>query len=158
MFKMINRKLIKLGFTLIILLIFILSGSFKPNKLNTDWLSWTNNCLKKSFNPSAEPKLKKWELSVNEFGFIRLRLFFQKNKQIYYSFNLKKLKDIKYEGTNKKGILQLLAIEDDIIVQTHNSRKGDIDEMANLLNLPLKNINAEKLDSLTQSLNYFKNK
>ena len=97
-------------------------------------------------------------MSVNEFGFIRLRLFFQKNKQIYYSFNLKKLKDIKYEGTNKKGILQLLAIEDDIIVQTHNSRKGDIDEMANLLNLPLKNINAEKLDSLTQSLNYFKNK
>ena len=84
--------------------------------------------------------------------------FYQKNKQIYYSFNLKKLKDIKYKGSSKKGDLQLIAIDDDIIVQTHNSRKGDVDEMANLLSIPLKNMEPEKMDSLMQGLNYLKDK
>ena len=153
-----DKVIIKTGVIFTLLLVFILSGSFKSNTPPTDWLNWTNNCLKKSYNSSAEPKLKKWELSINELGFIRLRKFYQKNKQIYYSFNLKKLKDLKYEGTSKKGTLQLIALEDDIIVQTHNSRKGDVDEMANLLSIPLKNMEPEKLDSLMQGLNYFKDK
>ena len=153
-----DKVIIKTGVIFTLLLVFILSGSFKSNTPPTDWLNWTNNCLKKSYNSSAEPKLKKWEVSINELGFIRLRKFYQKNKQIYYSFNLKKLKDLKYEGTNKKGTLQLIALEDDIIVQTHNSRKGDVDEMANLLSIPLKNMEPEKLDSLMQGLNYFKDK
>ncbi len=153
-----DKVIIKTSVIFTLLLVFILSGSFKSNTPPTDWLNWTNNCLKKSYNSSAEPKLKKWELSINELGFIRLRKFYQKNKQIYYSFNLKKLKDLKYEGTSKKGTLQLIALEDDIIVQTHNSRKGDVDEMANLLSIPLKNMEPEKLDSLMQGLNYFKDK
>jgi hypothetical protein len=158
MFKLIERGIIKTRVIFTLLLVFILSGSFKSNTPPIDWFSWTNNCLKKSYNQLAEPKLRRWELSINELGFIRLRKFYQKNKQIYYSFNLKKLKDIKYKGSSKKGDLQLIAIDDDIIVQTHNSRKGDVDEMANLLSIPLKNMEPEKMDSLMQGLNYLKDK
>jgi hypothetical protein len=46
----------------------------------------------------------------------------------------------------------------DIIVQTYNDPKGDIDSVATQLNLPFKNMEPERLDSLQAALIYFKNK
>jgi hypothetical protein len=47
---------------------------------------------------------------------------------------------------------------DDIIVQTYNDRHGDVDSMTTVLNIPVKNIEPERLDSLREAFNYFKAK
>jgi hypothetical protein len=79
-------------------------------------------------------------------------------KQEYYSFNLQKFNDLDYSGNTYSGILQLKTIADDIIVQTRNDRKGDVDSMTTVLNIPVKNMEPERLDSLREALNYFKEK
>lgn len=140
------------------LLISIINSGFKPQKTQTDWLSWTNRCLVKHYNNAGDPKLKKWEIVVTADNFLRLRKTYIKSKQVYFSLNLKNLNNIVYLGSTKKGILKLNAVEDDIIVQTRNYRKGDVDEMASVFTIPLKNMEAEELDSLKEGLNYLKAK
>jgi len=99
------------------------------------------------FNQAAIP-LKKWEISVGPEGFFRLKKYFASGKQEYFSFNFKRLKDIKYEGTNDSGSVVFTTINDDIIVQTYNDPKGNIDSMSTVLALPVLNMSMEKLDSL----------
>jgi hypothetical protein len=123
-----------------------------------DWLSWGNKCLAQSYDPSNEVKLKKWELVLTDDSFIRLRKFYQNGKQEYYSFHLHRLDDINYLGDTNTGILQLKAKTADIIVQTYNDRKGNVDSMASVLSIPVKNMQPERLDSLREALNYFKMK
>jgi hypothetical protein len=123
-----------------------------------DWFSWANKCLYQSYDPSADAKLKKWELSITTDYFIRLRKTYAKGKQEYYSFNLHNFNDMDYFGSANKGTLQLKTTADDIIVQTYNDRKGDVDSMTTVLNIPVKNMEPERLDSLREALNYFKSK
>ncbi|MDB5117847.1 MAG: hypothetical protein JWQ79_3339 [Mucilaginibacter sp.] len=123
-----------------------------------DWLSWGNKCLTQAYDPSADIKLKKWELTLTDDSFIRLRKIYQNGKQEYFSFQLHRLDNMDYAGNENAGTLQLKAKGDDIIVQTHNDRKGDIDTMATVLNIPVKNMPIERLDSLREALNYFKEK
>jgi hypothetical protein len=123
-----------------------------------DWLNWGNKCLTQSYDPSTDIKLKKWELTLTDDSFIRLRKTYQNGKQEYFSFQLHRLDDMNYSGNENAGMLQLKAKGDDIIVQTHNDRKGDIDTMATVLNIPVKNMPTERLDSLREALNYFKEK
>jgi hypothetical protein len=47
---------------------------------------------------------------------------------------------------------------DDIIVQTRNDRKGDVDSMTTVLNIPVRNMEPERLDSLKEAFNFFKGK
>ena len=68
------------------------------------------------------------------------------------------LDDMNYVGDVNSGTLELKAKSDDIIVQTYNDRHGNIDSMASVLKIPLKNMEPERLDSLEQALNYFKTK
>ena len=144
--------------TACIILAVTVSYCFKNSLPETDWLSWTNKCLSQSYDPSGDTKLKKWELSVTGDYFIRLRKTYAKGKQEYYSFNLQKFNDLDYSGNTYSGILQLKTIADDIIVQTRNDRKGDVDSMTTVLNIPVKNMEPERLDSLREALNYFKEK
>ncbi len=123
-----------------------------------DWLIWANKCLTQSYDPSADSKLKKFEFSVTNDAFIRLRKTYAKGKQEYYSFNLHNLNDMDYLGNANIGTLQLKTMADDIIVQTRNDRRGDIDSMTTVLNIPVKNMEPERLDSLREALNYFKAK
>lgn len=123
-----------------------------------DWLSWANRCLAQSYDPSGDAKLKKFELSVTGDYFIRMRKTYAKGKQEYYSFNLHQLNDMDYLGNTASGTLALKTVEDDIIVQTRNDRTGDVDSMATVLNIPVKNMEPERLDSLRNALNYFKAK
>ena len=139
-------------------LILLINTGFKVQKTQTDWLNWTNHCLAQSYNSAGDPKLKKWEITVTSDNFLRLRKTYVKSKQVYFSFNLKKLSNILYLGNTKKGILKLKAVEDDIIEQTRNYRKGDVDEMVSELDVPVKNMEPERLDSLKVALNYFKEK
>ena len=123
-----------------------------------DWLSWGNHCLQEVFDPTADAKLKKWELTLTDDSFIRLRKTYQNGKQEYFSFQLHQLDNIDYLGNENAGILQLKAKSDDIIVQTYNDRKGNVDSMATVLSIPVKNMPLERLDSLREALNYFREK
>jgi hypothetical protein len=134
----------------------LISFCFKYNFNEQDWLLWANKCLSQSYNPSGDLKLKKWDLSITSDAFLRLRKTYQKNKQVYYSFNLNKLNEVDYLGNSIKGVIQLKTIADDIIVQTYNDRKGDVDSMTTVLNIPVKDMGTERLDSLKEALNYFK--
>ncbi|HEY2580217.1 MAG TPA: hypothetical protein VGI43_00335 [Mucilaginibacter sp.] len=151
-------KIKKFFVTAIVIIAVFANYGFKYSFNEQDWLSWTNKCLAQSYDPSADAKLKKWELTITNDDFIRLRKTYQKGKQVYYSFNLGKLNGIDYFGDTFKGTVRLKAVEDDIIVQTYNDRKGDVDSMATVMSIPVKNMPAERLDSLQQALNYFKAK
>ena len=132
--------------------------SFKRSFNEQDWLNWTNKCLSQSYNSSGDDKLKKVDLSVTADSFIRLRKNYAKGKQEYYSFNLHRLNDMDYLGNTNAGTLELKTVADDIIVQTYNDRRGDVDSMTTVLNIPVKNMDPDRLDSLREAFNYFKGK
>jgi hypothetical protein len=125
----------------------------------TEWLNWSNKFLTESYDPSVDLKLKKYEISLTPDHFIRLRKTFQHGKQEYFSFTLSKLDSMNYvAATNNNGLLRFKTIKDDIIVQTYEDPRGDIDSMASELDIPVKNISPERLDSLNKALRYFKDK
>lgn len=148
---------IKKSFIVCLLLMFAASG-FCFIVADQDWLGWSNRCLNESFDASADVKLKKFELSISDDSFLRLRKTYQNGKQEYFSMQLQRLDESSYLGGTDKGTLRLKTKDDDIIVQTYNDRKGNIDSMATVLDIPLKNMEPERLDSLQQALNYFKAK
>lgn len=124
-----------------------------------EWLNWTNKCLNESYDPSAEVKLKKWEIMLTPDNFIRLRKTFQHGKQEYFSFNVQRLNEVGYAaGGTTVDTLELRTRADDIIVQTYDDPKGNIDSMATALNIPVKKLLPERLDSLRAALNFFKSK
>jgi hypothetical protein len=158
MLKSVLQQTKKIGFIIAIVLLAALHFSFKAPVDEQAMLAWSNKCLAESYDPSGESKLKKWEIILTPDAFIRLRKTYQNGKQEYYSFQLHNFNDMNYLGTDISGTLQLKAAADDIIVQTYNDPKEDIDSMATQLNLPFKNIEPERLDSLQTALNYFKQK
>jgi hypothetical protein len=98
-------------------------------------------------------QIKRYELNVTNTGFCRYRRYFVSGKVEYFSFNLKKFKDIDYYGTEKNGNLFLRTKGEDVIVQTYNDRKeGDVDSMATCMSIPLKNIEPEDLITLSDKL------
>jgi len=118
-----------------------------PSKGET--LKWIEDCLKERFNSaSGVAKLKKWELSLSDKGFFRLRKFYPGGKQEYYSFNVSRFNDLDYIGAADGGELLIETIGDDIIVQTYNDPKGNIDSMSSKVVIPLLNAEPELLDSL----------
>lgn len=131
---------------------------FVADMSDQDWLIWSNKCLMQSFDQASDAKIKKWELVLTDDSFIRLRKTYQNGKQEYFSFHLHNLQDMGYLGTVNIGTLQLKAKSDDIIVQTYNDKKGNVDSMATVLSIPVKNMEPERLDSLQHALLYFKSK
>ncbi len=140
------------------MLLALLHLSFKTGMNEQQMLTWSNKYFSTSYDPSGEAKLKKWELVLTDDSFIRFRKTYQNGKQEYFSLYLQRLDDMNYLGTASTGVLQLKAKSDDIIVQTYNDKKGDVDSMANVLSIPVKNMEPERLDSLRNALNYFKGK
>ncbi|MFD2873717.1 hypothetical protein ACFS5N_14620 [Mucilaginibacter ximonensis] len=131
---------------------------FVTGMTDQDWLNWGNKCLNESYDSSADLKIKKWELNLTGDSFIRLRKIYQNGKQEYFSLYLQKLDDMDYLGNVNSGTLELKAKSDDIIVQTYNDRQGNVDSMANVLKIPVKNMQPERLDSLEHAFTYFKSK
>ena len=144
--------------TVPILLAAWLNYSFKLQTDDQEWLSWSNKCLTESYNPPPDVKLKKWELALTNDYFLRLRKTYQHGRQEYFSFNLHRLNGVNYQGDEQTGTLELSTNADDIIVQTYEDPKGDIDSMSTVLELPVRNMSAARLDSLKNALNYFKAK
>jgi hypothetical protein len=158
MLRSVIQKSKKVLFLLAIPAFGILHFSFKPAMSEQEMLTWGNRCLTESYDPSGEVKLKKWELTLTGDAFVRLRKDYTNGKEEFYSFHLHRFSDMNYLGTTVSGTLQLKAIADDIIVQTYNDPKGDIDSMATQMNIPVKNMQPERLDSLQMALRYFKKK
>lgn len=147
------KKSLKLSF---LLLPALLLYSFKANPDAQQILSWSNRLLARVYDPSNEVKLKKWELSVSDNYFLRLRKTYQNGKQEYFSCQLHSFADIDYIGSTANGLIRIYTKADDIIVQTYNDRKGDVDSMATSLTIPVKNMEAEQVDSLRNALLLFK--
>lgn len=118
-------------------------------------LDWSNQTLTRIYDPSGE-KLKKWELNISNDFFLRLRKTYTNGKQEYFSCHLNNFNEIDYTGTADKGTLTISTKADDIIVQTYNDRKGNIDSMATSFSIPVKNIEPEQLDSLRDALLTFR--
>jgi hypothetical protein len=124
-----------------------------------EWLNWGNKFLNETYDPSVEPKLKKYEIMLTTDHFIRLRKTYQQGKQEYYSFHIKHFQDMNYiVGTALTDTLQVKTQADDIIVQTYNDPAGDMDSMATMLNIPVKKTAEAKIDSLRQALQFLKAK
>jgi len=144
---------------LLIMLPIAFSYGFGPAMGEQEWLTWSNKCLSESFDPSSDVKLKKWEIELTPDHFLRLRKTYQHGKQEYFSFNLQKLDNVDYApGNTAIDTLELKTQADDIIVQTYEDPKGNIDSMTTALNIPVKKLPAQRLDSLRQALNYLKSK
>jgi hypothetical protein len=158
MVKSVLPKNKKVAFIFSVILAATVSFCFAVDMVDQDWLSWGNTCFAQYYDASTDVKIKKWELTLTDDSFIRLRKTYQTGKQEYFSFHLQRLQDIQYLGSVYSGILLLKAKSDDIIVQTYNDRKGNVDTMASVLSIPLKNMEAERLDSLQSALLYFKSK
>jgi hypothetical protein len=141
----------------IYILIILLTSGFtglrayrKPVELP---LQWPQDYLSAHYDMTAgAQKLKKFELQLTPDGFFRLKKTFLSGKQEYFAFHLKKLDRFEYFGSVSGGTAYLSTLHDDIIVQTFNDRKGNIDTMARLLTIPLKDIGAEELDSVAMLL------
>lgn len=158
MVKSVLPKIRKIAFLFSILVTAAVNLCFVAGMTDQDWLTWGNKCLNESYDPSGEAKIKKWELNLTDDSFIRLRKTYQNGKREYFSLYLQKLDDMEYLGNVNNGTLELKAKSDDIIVQTYNDRHGNIDSMTRVLNIPVKNMEPERLDSLEQALAYFKSK
>ena len=121
-----------------------------------EWLDWSNKCFLKTFDSSTDVKLKKWEIEVTPQHFIHLRKTYQHGRQEYFSFHLTKLDSVSYLGNATNGQLHFKTLNDDIIVQTYDDPKGNIDSMTTVLTIPVKDMTPEKLDSLNDAIEFLK--
>ncbi|HVX00285.1 MAG TPA: hypothetical protein VHA52_07610 [Candidatus Babeliaceae bacterium] len=134
---------------------FLLLSGFRIAPDAQQMLAWSNQTLTRIYDPSGE-KLKKWELNITDDFFLRFRKTYTNGKQEYFSCQLHNFNDVDYNGTESKGTLTISTKADDIIVQTYNDRKGNIDSMTTSVNIPVKNLEPEQLDSLRDALLSFK--
>jgi hypothetical protein len=118
-----------------------------------DQTLFIQNLLTKYYDSDVNRKdVKRFEINVTNNGFCRYKKFFNNGKQELFAFNLSHFKRMDYYGTAAKGELYLRTKSDDVIVQTRNDRKGDIDSMANHIIIPLKDIEVGELNALSESL------
>ena len=158
MYRSVLSKIKKVAVVFVVIVAGLANFGFVTAIDEQDMVAWTNKCFAQSFDASVGDKLKKFELLLTNDAFIRFRKTYQNNKQEYFSFHLHRLNDMSYLGDSTSGTLQFKTTDDDIIVQTYNDRKGNVDSMANVLNIPVKNMGAERLDSLHNTIAYFKTK
>ena len=139
-----------------VLAVSLLSYSFNWYADKQESLLWASKCLLQSFDAMVDPKLKKWDLALTPDAFIRFKKTYQSGRQEYYSFNLRRFKNMDYIGTNVRGTICLKTMGDDVIVQTYNDPKGNVDSMSTSIKIPVRGLEAEQLDSLLTNLNYLK--
>jgi hypothetical protein len=103
-------------------------------------------------NDIQSKELKRFEINVTNTGFCRYRKIFINGKEEYYAFNLSRFERMDFYGTSAKGELYLRTKNDDVVVQTRNDRKGEIDSTGTYVMIPLKNIDEVLLNQLAAHL------
>lgn len=97
-------------------------------------------------------QVKRYEINVTNTGFCRYRKFYSNGKEEYFAFNLSRYKQLDYYGTTIRGDLYIRTKNDDVIVQTRNDRKGEVDSTATYLVIPIKDVDVEQLNLLIGNL------
>ncbi len=147
--KKFTLNLKKCVFFSVCLCSFLFSG-FNPPEEDTVVIQ---NLLNKHYDHDAQAKeLKRVELNVTNTGFCRYRKIYNNGKTEYFAFNLSRFKTLDYYGNEERGELYLRTKNDDVIVQTRNDRKGEVDSTATYMVIPLKNIEVAQLNALNESL------
>ena len=123
----------------------LFTGFNVPEKQGVD----IQDFLIKYYDTDALGKeIKRYEINVTNTGFCRYRKVFINGKEEYYAFNLSRFKSMDFYGTNLKGDLYLRTKNDDVVVQTRNDRKGEIDSTGTYVVIPLKNVDEVQLNEL----------
>ncbi|RNL54198.1 hypothetical protein [Pedobacter jejuensis] len=127
--------------------------AFSLNDTLEDYTSFLQKSFSDHYDFSQENSVvKKYELNFTNNGFCRYKRYFTNGKIEYFAFKLAKFKDLDYYGTTTSGQLYLRTKNDDVIVQTYNDKKGDVDSMGTCVVIPLKNIEAEDLNQIRENL------
>ena len=96
--------------------------------------------------------IRKFEIQITAEGFFRYRKIYTTGKSEYYSFSMGRLADVSYLGTSASGQMIIQTKADDIIVQTYNDPRGNVDSMTTDLILPLRQVEAEDLQLISSNL------
>ena len=86
MIRSVIQKANKTYFLTAILVLSLLHFSFKAEMTEQEILAWSNKCLTQSYDPSGEAKIKKWDITLTDDAFVRLRKVYTNGMQTYYSF------------------------------------------------------------------------
>ncbi|WP_342647899.1 hypothetical protein [Mucilaginibacter sp. CSA2-8R] len=133
-----------------------LSLSFTVEFDKISAIDFSSRCLYKGFDPTDEGKITGWQFYVTPDNFMRFKKIYFKGRQAYFSFNIHRFQDLSYIGDHNRGIVQIKTQADDIIVQTYNDPKGNVDSMSTILKIPVRNVSAEQIDSLKKALTFLK--
>lgn len=129
-----------------ICLVFLVCSGFETVNESTAIIQ---NILTKYYDSAVDGNtLKRYELNVTNTGFCKYKKVYTNGKTEFFSFNLSRFKSMDYYGTTARGELHLHTQNDDVIVQTHNDRKGDVDSMATHMVIPLREIDQDVLNDL----------
>jgi len=141
-----TMRLKKSVFFSVCLVLFVCSA-FETAEESTEIIQ---NTLTKYYDSTIEGSaLKRYELNVTNSGFCKYKKVYTNGKTEFFSFNLSRFKNIEYYGNTARGELHLYTKNDDVIVQTHNDRKGNVDSMATHMIIPVKEINQDVLNGLS---------
>lgn len=127
---------------------FIFSAFLIIDPLEEDSIFLENKLVAHYDEDFSARQIKRYELSVTNSGFCRYKRYYHNGKVEYFAFNFLRYKDGDFMGTTSRGLLYLRTGEDDVIVQTYKDPEGDVDSMASYLIIPLKQVEAEDLNSL----------
>jgi hypothetical protein len=130
----------------------ILFFAFTSRDLLNDQAIFLQKKLVDHYDREREPSaVARCELNVTSTGFCRYKRFCENGKVEYFSLNLMKFKEMDYLGTVAAGRLLIRTIGDDVIVQTYNTKNDDLDSMAAVMVIPLKNIEPEDLTAFSKA-------
>jgi hypothetical protein len=139
---------LKKGVFFLASLSFLLFSSFD---LPEDETAYIQSFLTKYYDLEAQGKeIKRFDINVTNTGFCRYRKVYSNGKEEFFSFNLSRFKGMDFYGTTVKGELYLRTKNDDVVVQTRNDRKGEIDSTGTYLIIPLKNVDEIQLNQLAE--------
>ncbi|RZK50416.1 MAG: hypothetical protein EOO99_01885 [Pedobacter sp.] len=143
-------KTLKLMGLMALFIVFLVGSSFDGVDVEVSYVQQT---LQKFYDPSrVSGVLKRSEFQVTNMGLCKYKRVYNNGKTEFFSFHFARLAKVDYYGTEEKGDLIFYTKQDDIIVQTHNDKKGNVDSMATSLTIPLKSIQAEQLTQLTDNI------
>ena len=121
--------------------------------LPEEQLLYIQNVLTKYYDSESQSKeIKRYEINVTNTGFCRYRKIYSNGKEEYFAFNLSRFKSLDFYGSTTRGNLYIRTKNDDVIVQTRNDRRGEVDSTATYLVIPIKNMEVEQLNMLAENL------
>lgn len=112
--------------------------------------------LNKLLETNADPVVKEQKLEITPEGFLRFRKKLQSGKQEYFAFHFSRYRELRYFGSEDRGYAEISVLDSNVIVQTFNDPKGEVDSMATLMRLNLRHCTAEDLSRLALQFSQLK--